>query len=594
MKVRERIDRLREYMKLHCIDACVIPTADYHQSEYVGEHFKLREYLTGFTGSAGTAVFTAKEAGLWTDGRYFIQAEEQLKGTGICLYRMGEPSVPGMEEFLRKVLPEQGTLGFDGRTIGVKEGKRLEELVREKRGKILYEIDPAEAIWESRPPLSEKPAFLLDTQYAGEEAEKKLACVRKAMEEKGADIHILTTLDDIGWLLNIRGQDVKYFPLLLSYLIVKKTSVELYADERKFSEEIKRKFAASHIEVFPYNQIYDRVKQIKARAVLLDTDRTNYTLYQNLPGNVKVICEENPEILMKSVKNQTEIDNIRRAHLKDGIAHTKFMYWIKNCAEPDTLTELEVSDKLEEFRSRQEGFLQPSFEPICAFGEHGAIVHYSADENTNARLQKGGLLLTDTGGNYYEGSTDITRTVAIGEIHLNLKNHFTLVAASMLRLADARFLYGCSGGNLDYAAREPFWRENMNFNHGTGHGVGYLGNIHEPPIGFRWKFSESDRHPLEENMVITDEPGIYIEGSHGIRLENELLVRSGEKNEYGQFMYFETLTFVPIDLDAINPEKLDVRERELLNSYHREVYKKIGPYLTEAERDWLREYTRPI
>ena len=328
--------------------------------------------------------------------------------------------------------------------------------------------------------------------------------------------------------------------------------------------------------------------------MLLDRDRVNYSLYRNLPEHVNIIWGENPEVLMKCMKNPTEVENIRKAHIKDGVAHTKFMYWLKMHAGEESLTELKASEKLEAFRREQEGFLCPSFDPICAYGEHGAIVHYSADEKSNARIRKGGLLLTDTGGNYWEGSTDITRTVAIGEVSEQEKRHFTLVAAAMLRLADARFLYGCSGMNLDYAAREVFWREHLNFNHGTGHGVGYLGNIHEAPIAFRWKSGKRKEQPLEEYMVITDEPGIYIEGSHGIRLENELLVRCGEKNEYGQFMYFEMLTFVPIDLDAIDTDRLEEREKRLLNAYHREVYEKISPYLTPEERAWLKEYTRPV
>lgn len=297
---------------------------------------------------------------------------------------------------------------------------------------------------------------------------------------------------------------------------------------------------------------------------------------------------------MKAVKNDTEVKNIRNAHIKDGVAHTKFMYWLKKNIGKMEITELSASDKLQEFRAQQEGFLWPSFEPICAYKEHGAIVHYTSSPETNVELKEGGLFLTDTGGHYYEGSTDITRTVALGEVSQVEKDHFTTVAVSMLNLADARFLYGCSGMNLDYVAREPFWRQNLNFNHGTGHGVGYLGNIHEPPAGFRWQFRPNEIQPFEENMIITDEPGIYIEGSHGIRTENELLVRRGEKNEYGQFMYFEPVTFVPIDLDAVNPALMTEKEKTLLNDYHKKVYELIAPHLTEEEQDWLKEYTRAI
>lgn len=594
MDRKERIGRLREYMESAKIDICVVPTADYHQSEYVGEHFKLREYLTGFTGSAGTAVFTKNEAGLWTDGRYFLQAARQLEKSEIKLYRMGEPKVPTVEEFLREKLPDKGVIGVDGRTIGVNTGCIYEEIAKEKGGVLLYDIDIASSVWKEQPALSQKSVFPLPLKYTGKSTAQKLEQIRKVMKENKTDVHVLTSLDDIGWILNLRGQDVEYFPLFLSYMIIRLDTAELYADERKFSEEIKRELKENKITILPYNRIYEQIKKLQKDTVLLDKDRVNYTLYRKLPGQTKTVWKENPEIMMKCVKNPTEVENIRRAHLKDGIAHTKFMYWLKKNAGAKELTELEASKKLEAFRAEQEGFLWPSFAPICAYGKHGAIVHYSANEETNAQILEGGLLLTDTGGNYLEGSTDITRTVAIGEVSQEEKNHFTLVAAGMLRLSAVRFLYGCSGANLDYAAREPFWRENLNFNHGTGHGVGYLGNIHEPPIGFRWKCSKSDMHPLEENMVITDEPGIYIEGSYGIRLENELLVRTGEKNEYGQFMYFETLTFVPIDLDAINPEKLEEREKELLNAYHADVYKNIAPYLSEEERSWLKEYTRSI
>ena len=594
MDRKERIGRLREYMESAKIDICVVPTADYHQSEYVGEHFKLREYLTGFTGSAGTAVFTKNEAGLWTDGRYFLQAARQLEKSEIKLYRMGEPKVPTVEEFLKEKLPDKGVIGVDGRTIGVNTGCIYEEIAKEKGGVLLYDIDIASSVWKEQPALSQKSVFPLPLKYTGKSTAQKLEQIRKVMKENKTDVHVLTSLDDIGWILNLRGQDVEYFPLFLSYMIIRLDTVELYADERKFSEEIKRELKENKITILPYNRIYEQIKKLQKDTVLLDKDRVNYTLYRKLPGQTKTVWKENPEIMMKCVKNPTEVENIRRGHIKDGVAHTKFMYWLKKNAGAKELTELEASKKLEAFRAEQEGFLWPSFAPICAYGKHGAIVHYSANEETNAQILEGGLLLTDTGGNYLEGSTDITRTVAIGEVSQEEKNHFTLVAAGMLRLAAARFLYGCSGANLDYAAREPFWRENLNFNHGTGHGVGYLGNIHEPPIGFRWKCSKSDMHPLEENMVITDEPGIYIEGSYGIRLENELLVRAGEKNEYGQFMYFETLTFVPIDLDAINPEKLEEREKELLNAYHAEVYRNIAPYLSEEERSWLKEYTRSI
>lgn len=595
MKVSERVQMLCRLMEEKGIDVYIVPTADYHQSEYVGEHFKARAFMTGFTGSAGTAVFTKEEAGLWTDARYFIQAATQLEGTGITLRKMGEPGVPGIREYVESVLPENGVIGFDGRTVGVDDGQAYADIASQKNGSVVYDQDLVDLIWEERADLSKKPAFLLDMKYAGESVESKLKRVRAAMKEAGANTHIITSLDDIGWLLNIRGEDVDYFPLLLSYAIVKMDSVELYVDEHKFSPQIKAELAKNQVCIHEYNEIYKAVRGFtEENTVLLDPQRVNYALYRDIPENVKVIKLENPTVLMKSIKNDIEVENIKKAHIKDGTAHTKFMYWLKKNIGKTKITELSASDKLEEFRAEQENFLWPSFGPISAYKEHAAIVHYSSSPETNVELKEGGLFLTDTGGHYYEGSTDITRTVALGEISQEEKDHFTTVAISMLSLADAKFMYGCTGMNLDIIAREPFWRQNLDFKHGTGHGVGYLGNIHEPPINFHWKMRSGKVQQLEPNMIITDEPGIYIEGSHGIRTENELLVCKGEENQYGQFMYFEPVTFVPIDLDAINPDLMSEREKELLNQYHKKVYEVIAPHLEPDEREWLKEYTREI
>ena len=416
------------------------------------------------------------------------------------------------------------------------------------------------------------------------------------MREFSADIHLLSSLDDIAWLLNVRGNDIAYCPLVLSYLLIYEDHADLYADRSKFPDEIVKKLADDRIDIKPYNEIYSAVGGLQPESgILLDPERVNYTLYQNIPQGTSIVEKENPEVLMKCIKNDTEIENIKKAHIKDAIAHTRFMYWLKNIIDTDaTVTEISASDKLESFRSEQEGYLEASFAPISAFAEHGAIVHYSADEKSNAVLRQGKMLLTDTGGHYWEGSTDITRTVALGEISQREKEDFTLAARAMLRLMNTVFLHGCSGANLDCIAREVFWKERVNFNHGTGHGVGYLLNVHEPPINFRWKEGAIPAPALEKNMVITDEPGIYIEGSHGIRLENMLLVCADEHNEYGEFMHFEPLTYVPLDLDALLPERMTAEERTMLNSYHRSVYEKVSPYLNEDERSWLKQYTRLV
>lgn len=595
MEVSNRIAALRELMKERGIDIYVIPTSDYHQSEYVGEYFKCRAFMTGFTGSAGTAVVTQSEAGLWTDGRYFLQAGQQLKGTGVTLFKIGEPGVPKIEEYIRENLGENGVIGFDGRTIELKTGELYEEIAEKKHGAIHYTEDLVDLIWEDRPAISDKPVFHLDEKYAGESTASKLAKIREKMKEAGANKMLMTTLDDIDWTLNIRGNDVEYFPLLLSYAIIYEDSVELFADAGKFSEELQHILSENGVTIMPYDGIYEAVKKFtEDDVVFLDQARINYALYKNMPEQTKKVYAECPVVLMKAIKNDIEVENIIEAHVKDGIAHTRFMYWLKKNIGKIEITELSASDKLEEFRAMQPDSLGPSFDPICAYGEHGAIVHYSSTPETNVPLKPEGLYLSDTGGHYMEGSTDITRTFALGPISEIERTHFTTVVNSMLHLAYARFMYGCAGLNLDYAAREPFWRIGMDYNHGTGHGVGYLGNIHEPPIRFHWKVNSETEQRLEENMVITDEPGIYIEGSHGVRIENELLVRKGEKNAYGQFMYFEPLTLVPIDLDAIDAGQMNAQERQWLNDYHKKVRDVIGPHLPEEEQEWLKEYTREI
>ena len=594
-QIADRIAKFQKLMGDYKIDTYVVPTADYHQSEYVGEYFKERKFLTGFTGSAGTAVVTKECAYLWTDGRYFLQAASQLKDTGIQLMKMGEPGVPTIEEFLKEELKDGDVLGFDGRTIGELEGEHFSEIVEEKHGKIIYECDLVDKLWTDRPEMSKKPAFLLPLKYAGETVESKLTRIRKVMKEHDATMQILASLDDIDWMLNIRGDDVEYFPLLLSYAIVKMDEVELYVDEEKLNEELKKHLQDNGVKVYEYDAIYQRVKQItKEETVMVDPRQVNYALFNNIPEDVAVVKEENPIILMKAVKNDIEVENIRNAHIKDGVAHTKYMYWLKKHVGKEKITEISASDKLEAFRAEQEGYLWPSFGPISAYKEHGAIVHYSATEESDVELRPEGLLLSDTGGNYWEGSTDITRTIALGEVSEEEKRHFTTVVISMLKLANTTFLYGCTGMNLDCIAREPFWRQHLNYNHGTGHGVGYLGNIHEAPQRFQWKFSEENCHPLEAHMVITDEPGLYIEGSHGIRTENELLVQKDVANEYGQFMKFEMLTFVPVDLDAIDVNIMTMEEKDLLNAYHSKVYEVIAPYLNDEEREWLKVYTRAI
>ena len=595
MSIPERLTKLRTKMEEKGIDLYVVPTADFHQSEYVGEHFKARKFITGFSGSAGTAVITKTEARLWTDGRYFIQAAAQLEGTTVELMKMGEPGVPTLTEYLSEAIPEGGTLGFDGRVVSMGEGQEYAAIAADKNAKIVYDYDLIDAIWEDRPALSEEPVFALELKYTGESVADKLARTREEMKKCGATAHVLTTLDDICWTLNIRGNDIEFFPLVLSYAIITMDKMDLYINEAKLSDEIKNDLAKDGVVLHPYNDIYEDIKKVgKEEVLLIDPGKLNYALYNNIPEGVAKVEKRNPAVLFKAMKNPVEIENIRQAQIKDSVAHVRFMKWLKENVGKERITEISASDKLDEFRAEMGNFIRPSFEPISSFGEHGAIVHYTSSPETDVELHEGTLFLTDTGAGFYEGSTDVTRTYALGEIPQIMKDHFTLVAISNLQLASAKFLYGTTGMTLDMLARKPFWDRNLNFNHGTGHGVGYLLNIHEGPTGFRWQYRAGEITPFEEGMIITDEPGIYIEGSHGIRLENELLTHKGEKNEYGQFMYFEPITYIPMDLDAINPEIMTTEDKKLLNDYHKTVFEKVSPYLNEEEKEWLKKYTRAI
>ena len=595
MIVPERLSALRKCMEEKNIDVYIVPTADFHQSEYVGEHFKAREYITGFTGSAGTAVITKTEARLWTDGRYFIQAAAQLEETTVKLMKMGEPGVPKLAEYMKEVLQAGEILGFDGRVVSVGEGKKYAAIAEKNNAKINDREDLIDEIWKDRPALSEEPAFDLDVKYAGETAAEKLSRIRGKMKEAGTNVHIVSTLDDICWTLNIRGNDIDFFPLVLCYGIITMDSFELYIDERKLDDDLKSRLIKDGVNIHPYNDIYEDVKRLGSDVTaMIDPGKLNYALFHNIPKKVKTVEMRNPEILMKAVKNPVEIENIRKAQIKDSVAHVRFMKWLKENVGKIKITEMSASDKLDEFRAEMGNFIRPSFEPISSFGEHGAIVHYTASPETDAELKEGRLFLTDTGAGFYEGSTDITRTYALGEVPQIMKDHFTLAVISNLQLGNAKFMEGSTGMVLDILARKPFWDRELNFNHGTGHGVGYLLNIHEGPASFRWKYVPGDTEVLKEGMIITDEPGIYIEGSHGIRIENELLTRKGTYNEYGQFMYFEAITLVPMDLDAVNPEIMTQEDKRLLNEYHTKVYEVIAPYLNEEEQEWLKKYTRAI
>lgn len=591
--INDRISKLRSVMKEKGIFAYIIPSADYHQSEYVGEFFKGRQFISGFTGSAGTVVITPEKAILWTDGRYFLQAEKELSTSCVELYKMGEENVPTTFEYIENEVTEGSKIGFDGRAISAAMGAGLEASLTKKNITISYEGDLLDEVWEDRPALSDAKAFLLDVKYSGEDFTSKVARVRKAMQDAGATTHILTSLDDIAWLFNIRGGDVKYNPVVLSYAVVTLDKAVLFVDENKLNEEIKASFGEEEVEIKGYFEIDEFVKTIeKEDVVLVDSNKINYTILKNIPEGVKVLNAMNPSTIFKAQKNPVEIENTKQAHIRDGVAVTKFMYWLKNNIGKIEITEISAADKLTELRKEQGQFIEPSFASIAGYGANGAIVHYSATEESNTTLEPKGLFLLDSGGQYFDGTTDITRTFALGELTEEEKSNFTSVARAMIRLSGARFLYGANGYYLDILARGIMWEQNLNYNHGTGHGIGHVLNVHEAPNGFRW--DNRNLATLEEGMITTNEPGFYKAGSHGIRLENEMLCKKGVKNEYGQFMEFEPVTIAPIDLDAIDADLMKEDDKAYLNEYHKMVFDTVSPFLTAEEAEWLKGYTRAI
>ncbi|MEG0961619.1 MAG: aminopeptidase P family protein [Lachnospiraceae bacterium] len=595
--ISERIEALRAQMEQRNIEMYIVPTSDFHESEYVGDYFKARKYMTGFTGSAGTAVITKTQAGLWTDGRYFIQAEQQLKDTPVTLFKMSEEGVPTVIEFIKKNLSQGGCLGFDGRVMNSKTGEEYEKIVMDKKGSLHTTEDLVGLIWLERPQLPKNPVFILEEKYAGESTQSKLKRVRTKMEEKKANVHILTSLYDVAWFLNIRGGDIDCVPVVLSFITITEHEVNWFIHEEVLNPKLKEYCKENKITIKAYEDIYQYAEEIaENKTVLLDKNIVNYRICHSLQPKVTILQDSNPTEAMKAIKNETEQNNIRNAHVKDGVAFTKFMYWLKTNIGKIPITEMSASDYLEERRREQELFVDLSFTTISAYGANAAMMHYTATPQSDAELKPQGFLLVDSGGHYLDGSTDITRTMSLGTLSKEEKLHFTTVCRSNLNLAAAKFLYGCTGHNLDILARGPLWDLGLDYKCGTGHGIGYLLNVHEGPNGFRWKVvpERNDSCVLEEGMITTDEPGVYIEGNYGIRTENEIICKKAEKNEYGQFMEFETITYAPIDLDAVIPEEMTSTERRRLNEYHKMVYREISSFLTPEEKKWLKEYTREI
>lgn len=595
MEVRDRIRQLQDKMKEEQIDYYLIPTADYHNSEYVNDYFKVREYFSNFTGSNGTLAVSRDEVGLWTDGRYFIQAEKELEGTGITLYRMLEEGVPTIKEYLKQHMKDNETLGFDGRVITASYGTELEKTLHEKNVSFCYEKDLAGSLWSKRPALPCAPVVILPEEICGETVSEKLAKIREKMKEKHADAHLLSKLDDLMWILNIRGGDIECNPVALSYGYITMTDCYFFIQKAAVSETLKQYADKWHITLKDYDEIEDFLKEAPEAKVLLDDKNVNYTLYRILQKKAEIIADMNPSENLKAVKNPTELKCMEEVYIKDSAALCKFIYWLKNNVGKIPINEYSAAMHMDQLRKEIDGFLDLSFPTICGYKENAAMMHYEATESEHKELAADGMLLIDSGGQYMGGTTDVTRTIVLGNISDEIKKHFTAVAVGMLRLTDASFLYGCTGRNLDILAREALWNMGIDYKCGTGHGIGYILNVHEGPQSIRWRFSEGMREAvIEAGMVISNEPGVYIEGSHGIRIENIIVARNGEKNGDGQFMHFDTLTYVPIDLDAIEISYMQPVDIERLNAYHKKVYEKVSPYLNEEERAWLREATKAV
>ena len=585
----KQIDELRGLMSERGIYAYIVPTDDFHGSEYVGAHFKVREYLSGFTGSAGTLVVTLDEAALWTDGRYFIQAERELSGGGIELMRMGEPQTPTIERFLLDKMPENSSLGFDGRVISAAFAMRLGKALQPKNITLKTDEDLGGEVWENRPPLSRQPVFELSESVCGKSRREKLTLIREKMKAENADCLAISALDEIAWTLNLRGGDIEYNPVFLAFMLVFEDRAELFAERSIFGDDIVQNLRNDGVEILPYDEIYSVLNSLSG-AVWADLRAINHRMKSSLE-NARIVPKPSPIVIMKAMKNSAEIAAEISAHIKDGVAVTRFMYWLKHTIDHEKITEISAAEKLEEFRKMGEGYLGQSFEPIMAYGRHGAIVHYSATEETDSELQPRGLLLSDTGGHYLDGTTDITRTFVLGELTDEEKRTFTLVLAAHLDLLGAVFPKGVRGSALDGIARQSLWQHGLDFNHGTGHGVGFLLNVHEGPQRISWRaFNDA---PLEAGMITSDEPGLYFEGKFGIRHESLVLCREAEWLN-GGYLCFEPLTCVPFDTAGIDKKLLTDAQITYFNKYQSWVYETLSPLLSKEEAELLAEITKPI
>lgn len=588
-KIRERVALLRTFMQEKEIRAFIVPSTDPHSGEYVPEFWESRKWISGFTGSAGTAVITDETGGLWTDSRYFLQAASQLEDTGIMLFKDRLPETPSIAEWLGSVLSPGDKVGIDGWVNTTAEAENLQKQLQAYGLQLVSTEDPFQRIWKDRPSLPLNPPFILPLSYAGKNCTEKIAEIREQIFLNHADAILLSALDEIAWTLNLRGSDIHCNPVFVSYLFITDTTTTLYILPEKITPEIKQYLNDNQIEVKPYQAIEADLHHYTGKGIQL-TPGTNYALYQAASHN-QIIRHESPVLYMKAIKNETEIQGFHHAMIKDGIAMVKFLFWLKNTVKNSQETELSIDRKLYNLRAEQKDFKGISFDTIAGYQAHGAIVHYEATEETNATLHPEGLLLLDSGAQYLDGTTDITRTIVLGPVTKEQKTDFTLVLKGFIELSMAEFPYGTCGTQLDVLARQFMWKFGINYGHGTGHGVGHFLNVHEGPHQFRMNHMPALLLP---GMTVTNEPGIYKAGKHGVRTENTMLIVKSKETEFGAFYKFEPLTLCPIDKEAILPEMLSYEEKQWLNNYHSLVYDRLNASLNTDEQAWLKEATSPI
>lgn len=591
--INQRLESLREVMRQEKLDAFIFPSTDAHQSEYVAAHWQGREWISGFNGSAGTAVVTMDAAALWTDSRYFLSAEEQLKGTEFKLMKLKMPGTPSIPEWIASQVKdvESPEVGVDGMVYSYCSTMELISELRKLGGITLRtNFDPLNQIWLDRPDIPTNEVVIHPLQYAGENVGSKLGRIRTALREKHADGMLVSALDDIAWTLNLRGSDVHCNPVFVSYLLIASDSVSLFADDKKLSTEVREYLAANHVNVYNYNKVEDGLKAYREYNILLDGNETSYYLWKAVRCQ-EIISAESPIPAMKAVKNVTEIEGYHHAMLRDGVAMVKFLKWLKPAVEAGGQTEMSIDRTLTNLRAEQDLFKDISFDTIAGYQAHGAIVHYEANEDTDVELKPEGLLLLDSGAQYLDGTTDITRTIALGPVTDEMKHIYTLVLKAHIQLELAKFPDGASGTQLDAVSRECMWREGYNFLHGTGHGVGSYLNVHEGPHQIRMEWMPA---PLRAGMTVTDEPGLYLAGKFGVRIENTLLLKDYKETDFGKFLQMESLTLCPIDTAPIDFSMLTPEEVDWLNGYHQEVYEKLSPYLDMEEKKWLKEAVKPI